>query len=153
MLISYFDSSLLLSILLNEQRAKEAFVIWKNSQIRISSILLKFETNIALRRHYEQLKNRVDNDWLEAKLLELNNFFSELFFADIDDSFENSVSVYYKNLFKCKSLDAIHLATALSARNNPNNKSICVCSFDKNMLAIAKQLGLETNSAPALSLP
>ena len=145
MLISYFDSSLLLSILLNEQRAKEASAIWKNSQIRISSILLKFETNIALRRHYEQLKNRVDSDWLEAKLLELNNFFNELFFADIDDSFENSVSVYYKNLFKCKSLDAIHLATALNARKNPNNKSIRICSFDKNMLAIAKLLGLETN--------
>ncbi|MDR3002485.1 MAG: hypothetical protein LBU89_14650 [Fibromonadaceae bacterium] len=79
MFISYFDSSLLLSILLNEQRAKEA-----------------------------------------------------------------SISRHYNRLAKCKSLDAIHLAAALDAQSNPNNKTIRICSFDKNMLVLANQLGFET---------
>jgi predicted nucleic acid-binding protein len=145
MLISYFDSSLLLSILLNEERASEASVIWKYNPIRVSSILLKFETNITLMRRYEQFKNNVSRDWLETKLLELNSFFKEIFFADINNNFEKSVSTYYRKLSKCKSLDAIHLATALDISEKYGKSEIRICSFDKNMLKVAKQLGFETN--------
>jgi len=143
-MISCFDSSLLLSILLNEPRAGEASVIWKSNDVRVSSILLKLETNIVLRRRYKQLKNEVSNDWLKEKLFELNSFFKEFFFADINDNFENSASKYYDTLSKCKSLDAIHIATVLDISEKYDKSEICVCSFDNNMLALAKQLGFNT---------
>jgi predicted nucleic acid-binding protein len=50
-------------------------------------------------------------------------------------------------LSKCKSLDAIHLATALNMSEKYGISEICVCSFDKNMLKVAKELGFETNGA------
>jgi len=33
----------------------------------------------------------------------------------------------------------------MDARNNPNNENIRICTFDKNMLRVAEELGFETN--------
>jgi len=145
MFISYFDSSLLLSILLNESRSDEALAIWKNNKIRVSSILLKFETNITLRRRSEQQKITFGDNRFKAKLLNLNIFLNDIFYKDITETFENSISGNYDILSKCKSLDAIHIATALSISEKYSRNEICICSFDKSMLALAKELGFETN--------
>ncbi len=51
----------------------------------------------------------------------------------------------YDILSKCKSLDAIHIATALSISEKYNRNEICICSFDNSMLVVAKELGFETN--------
>jgi hypothetical protein len=40
-MVSYFDSSVLLSILLDEEKQAQALSLWKNAQIKVSSILLK----------------------------------------------------------------------------------------------------------------
>jgi predicted nucleic acid-binding protein len=45
MIIAYFDSSLLLSFLLRENKAEEARDIWQRYDVKISSSLLKIETN------------------------------------------------------------------------------------------------------------
>jgi len=39
-------------------------------------------------------------------------------------------------------LDAIHIATALNIRES---NDVTICSFDNNMLKIAKEFGFETN--------
>ena len=145
--ISYFDSSLLLSILLNESRSNEALEIWKNSEIKVSSILLKFETNITLRRRNERQKIVFGDNWFKARLLNLNIFLNDIFYKDITETFENSISGDYDILSKCKSLDAIHIATALNMSERYSRSEICICSFDKNMLAVAKKLGFETNKS------
>jgi len=136
MLISYFDSSLLLSILLNEARSEEALAIWQNNSVRVSSILFKFEMNISLRR-------RIKNERLETRLQKLNKFLSDIFYKDITENLENSISRNYDILSKCKSLDAIHIATALDISEKYGRSEICICSFDKNMLKIAKELGFQ----------
>jgi len=70
---------------------------------------------------------------------------NDIFYKDITENFENSASKSYDILYKCKSLDAIHIATALDISEKYSRSEICICSFDKNMLKVAKKLGFETN--------
>ena len=147
MTLYYFDSSLILSILFNETRAEEALNIWRNCPIRVSSVLLKFETNISIRRRYKSQKNKISDDWLENKLAGLNKFLKDVFFTAIDENLENSISGYYEELSECKSLDAIHLAAALKISAKYNRNQIRICSFDNNMRDLALRLGFEINDS------
>jgi len=145
MLISYFDSSLLLSILLNETRSEEALTIWQNNRIRVSSVLLKFEMNISLRRRIKHKKSIFSDEQVKARLQNLDKFLSDIFYKDITEDFEISASRNYDILSKCKTLDAIHLATAIDISQKYGKNEICICSFDNNMLSVAKELGFGIN--------
>jgi predicted nucleic acid-binding protein len=145
MTINYFDSSLLLTILMNEPQSEEAWAIWQSNKARVSSILLKFEANIVLRRNYRNRMNKVNNAWLTSRLQNLNNFLSDIFCVDVTEALENSTYSNYDMLSKCKSLDAIHIATALDISEKYGRSEVCICSFDKNMLKTAKEFGFETN--------
>jgi len=91
------------------------------------------------------MKNKVGYNWLKGRLLDLKKYLEDVFCIDINEKFENSVSSDYDILSKCKSLDAIHLATALNISEKYRRNEICICSFDNNMLKVAKELGFETN--------
>ncbi|MCL2282865.1 MAG: hypothetical protein FWC26_06065 [Fibromonadales bacterium] len=82
---------------------------------------------------------------MATRLQYLDKFLSDVFYRDISEDFEHSVRSNYDILSKCKSLDAIHIATALDIGKKHSKSKICICSFDKNMLTIAKELGFETN--------
>jgi len=129
---------------MNEPKTQEALSIWRNSKVRVSSILLKFEANIVLRRNYRNIRNKIGNNWLEGRLLDLKKYLEDVFCIDVNEKLENSVSDY-DTLSKCKSLDAIHLATALDISKKFHRSEIHICSFDKNMLKIAKEFGFETS--------
>jgi hypothetical protein len=90
-MLSYFDSSILLSILLNEQRQDEAYLLWKNSEVKVSSILLKIETIVTLRRIYEQNKSKLNENWLERKTKELKEYLNEISYLIIDDKIESAI--------------------------------------------------------------
>jgi len=143
-MINYFDSSLLLAILFEENKQDEALGIWKSNPVRVSSILLDIETNIALNRYYKRFERKLNSAWLNKKKLELKNLLDDVFFNDITANLAQFMKLNNK-LAKCKSLDAIHIATALNISNNPYKEPICICSFDQNMLKVAKELGFETN--------
>ena len=81
---------------------------------------------------------------MSEKTDELDEMLKNINYKSIDKSIEQ-VIVKNKILASCKSLDAIHLATALYFRENAKGQHIVLCSFDKNMLKIAKELGFETN--------
>jgi predicted nucleic acid-binding protein len=140
-MINYFDSSFLLAILFEENKQNEALRIWKGNPIRVSSVLLDIETNISLKRYHKQLKHKLGENWLDKKKLELKNFLDNVFFNEVTGNFAKSMRGNDK-LAHCKSLDAIHIATALNIREN---NDVTICSYDKNMLKIAKELGFETS--------
>jgi len=75
---------------------------------------------------------------------ELDGMLKHINYKSIDKSIEQ-VIIQNKKLASCKSLDAIHLATALYFRENVKGQDIILCSFDRNMLKVAKELGFETN--------
>jgi len=143
-MLSYFDSSLLLAILFDESRFDEAFDIWKASEARVSSVLLKIETFISLQRHYKQNEKRLGETWLHKKEKTLYSLLGDVFYKDITVPFADKIMLN-RSLAACKSLDAIHVATALSFNENSRREPIRICSFDNNMLKIAKELGFETN--------
>jgi predicted nucleic acid-binding protein len=142
-MLSYFDSSILLSILLNEQRQDEAYLLWKNSETKVSSILLKIETIVALRRIYEQNKSKLDENWLEKKTKELQEYLNEINYLIIDDRIEDAV-YSRKELSNCKTLDAIHVATALQYREI-SEENINLYTFDIPMSNLAKYFKFQIN--------
>ena len=112
---AYFDSSLILSIILNEPRHDEAYALWILSKRRVSSLLLKIETIISLRRTYVRNISKLDESWLDTKLAVLKKYLSEIEYMPIDETFETAVSSN-EELAGCRTLDAIHIATALEYR-------------------------------------
>ena len=143
MMPSYFDSSVLLTILLDEDRQKEAHGLWQD-KIRFSSILLKIEAIIALRRTYELNKNKLENDWLKKKTVILEEYLNEVNYMLVNDQIEREIYLR-RELSQCRSLDAIHIATALQFREINDNEAINLFTFDKTMSNLAKNYGFITN--------
>jgi len=103
----------------------------------------KIETNISLQRYYKANAHYFDGTWLNKKEKILNDLLDDVFYKSIEEPFGNSIAKN-KKLAGCKSLDAIHIATALYFRETAREQNIIFCSFDKNMLKIAKEFGFET---------
>jgi predicted nucleic acid-binding protein len=143
-MIAYFDSSVLLTILLNQERYGEAHSLWNNADFCLSSFLLRIETSISLCRTHKISSHKHDDSWLAEKIDELNEMLKNIHCKSIDKSIEQII-IKNKKLAGCKSLDAIHLATALYFKENAKEQNIILCSFDKNMLKVAKEFGFETN--------
>jgi len=143
-MIAYFDSSVLLTILLNQERYSEACSLWDNTNFYLSSFLLRIETNISLCRTYKIYNHKQGESWLAEKTGELGEMLKDINYKSIDKSIEQII-IKNKRLAGCRSLDAIHIATALYFRENAKGQDIILCSFDKNMLKVAKEFGFETN--------
>ena len=107
-MIGYFDSSVILAILFNEEKQEEALKYWNDTDTKISSILLKIETIISLRRVHNNNRQKLDNTWLLEKIKELNEYLNEINYRIIDEELEIFISTN-GNLAKCRSLDAIHI--------------------------------------------
>jgi predicted nucleic acid-binding protein len=142
-MLSYFDSSLLLSILLNEQRQEEAYLLWRNSGIKVSSILLRIETMVTLRRIYEQNKSRFDDNWLGRKTKELEEYLNEINYLIVDDRIEKIIHSK-KELSKCRTLDAIHISTALEYKEIVD-ENINLYTYDISMNNLAEIFEFRTN--------
>ena len=143
MTLSYFDSSVLLAIMLDEEKQEEAYRFWQES-IRVSSILLKIETVIVLRRNYENHKHNLGNDWLTKKMKILEEYLNEVNFMVVNQKIEQKVFLM-KELAQCRTLDAIHIATALQFREINNNEETNLYTFDKAMHNLANSYRFKTN--------
>jgi len=89
---SYFDSSLLLAILFDEKLFDDAWNIWNSSEARVSSIILKIETNISLQRYYKTNARHFDGIWLNKKEKILNDLLDDIFYKPIEEPFGNSIA-------------------------------------------------------------
>ena len=138
----YFDSSFLLSILMHDENYIEAKNTWDGSGNRFSSILLKIETLTVLRRTYNHNKSKLPENWIELKETEYQNLIEEISIRIIDQEIYNTIELK-KQLSKCRSLDAIHIATALEFETleTPENR-FTLCTYDKNMHSVAKEIGM-----------
>ncbi|GHT94518.1 hypothetical protein FACS1894141_1330 [Spirochaetia bacterium] len=144
MILSYFDSSVLLAILLDEDRKSEAYNYWSNSLLRISSILLRIETIITLRRTFEHNKKNRADDWLQEKIKIADEFLNEVHYRIISEKLEREIYLK-KELAKCRTLDAIHIATALQFREINNEDPFYFYTFDQTMHDLAEHFRFKTN--------
>ncbi len=136
---SYIDSSFLLSIILEENLSSRTINVWQNEDIRVSSVLLRAECIITLRRVHFNYKNKLPETWLKEKEIEMKNLLQEVTLRIFDKSILDIIEI--KNeLSNCRTFDAIHLATAIDFKDNFGDK-LNICSFDKNMRHISKKVG------------
>ena len=138
----YFDSSFLLSILMHDENYTEAKSTWDSSDYRFSSILLKIETLTVLRRTYNHNKSKLPENWIEEKENEYQNLIEEISIRIIDQEIYNTIELK-KQLSKCRSLDAIHIATALEFETlETSENKFTLCTYDKNMHSVAREIGM-----------
>jgi predicted nucleic acid-binding protein len=139
---AYFDSSVLLSLLLDESRKDEAYELWLNAEIKLSSLLLKIETTITLRRTY--IFNNMSEAWFNEKSAVLTHFLESFAYNFIDTSIMDIVSTH-PDLALCRSLDAIHVASALEWRNQLGEEdTLTVYTFDNRMRSLAQFYHFDT---------
>ncbi|MEI6385439.1 MAG: type II toxin-antitoxin system VapC family toxin [Spirochaetota bacterium] len=143
-MIGYFDSSVLLSILLDEATKAEADSWWAGSEVRVSSILLKIETITILRRTWDRYRERLDSQWLLRKTRELEEFLSEVNLRIVDEEIERIIFLR-KDLSRCRSLDAIHMATAMEWARILPDEDVLLYTYDKNLNALARLMKMATN--------
>jgi predicted nucleic acid-binding protein len=134
---------MVLAILFEEAKKKEAYEYWQNSSIRVISILLRIETVVSVRRTYEYYKNKLGDNWLIEKLKILDEYLNEVNYRIIGTKIEREIYLK-KELSKCRSLDAIHIATALKFREM-SNIDIVLYTFDKTMHELAEHYRFKTN--------
>lgn len=139
--LAYFDTSILLSILFKEEKSKIAADLWDRHPDRVSSILLDAECWTGMRRHFKHSKVKAPSSWLKerATFLEaaLTGVSRKLVDAEVLVSLKE-----HDELTECRTLDAIHLATALFFRRK-TDEGIVVISFDERMRQTAKKLKLD----------
>ena len=137
----YYDSSLILSLILEERSGIDYEEVWERFETRLSSNLMRFECIAGLRRAAVIQGVGADDAWVGERLSILEEYFENLNFKLIDDSIE-MVLRDNAELADCRCLDAVHLATALYFRAAVH-REIFVCSLDHRMRDVAERVGLQ----------
>lgn len=140
----YVDSSVLISILKNDAQAPQAEAIWSQQTSPVSSVLLEAECVTVLRRTYPQFKKEFPENWLKIKEEGLALRLAEVELKMVDEEVMDIIRTE-RRLAPCRSLDAIHVATALLFQQaSPNDFTFF--TFDERQAAVAKAVGLKFQS-------
>ena len=139
MLWVYCDSSVLLSILLKESRTVLASSWWEENVNRVSSVLLEAESLINVRRHAARHIRDPLESWLQERTGFLTRHLSDITLKPVDESVLRILH-REKTLADCRTLDAVHLATALYFREK-SGEEIAFATFDARLRETASRLG------------
>jgi predicted nucleic acid-binding protein len=144
-MIQYFETSIILSLILEDEFHAKASKIWNQKNDVFCSILTAVEARIVLRRFYKSNKSKLTSNWLSKNEKKLNEILSECSLVKIDESILSIVEIK-KEISDCRSLDAIHIATAIFLKDKFNDSSFQFYSFDNRVKEVAKKLGLKPHS-------
>lgn len=138
MTLAYLDSSVLLSLIFADASSEQAKVLFKTYRW-VSSRLLIFEcTNVLIR---ESLNQKNGDILLKKSLKFLEKLTSQINIIPIGSEVLNKI-LSDKRISKGRTLDAIHLASALYVQDNCEDR-LRIASFDKRLLDLSRELGLE----------
>ena len=118
---AYFDSSVLLAVLLNESRSEVCEPIWNAQKIRVSSILLGAECWTGVRRHFLRVGIGIQAKWKEERIAFLEKALDQVELKSVDSEI---MDILKKNpkLADCRTLDAVHLASAIYFREQADGE-------------------------------
>ena len=134
---AYFDSSVLLSVLLNESRSEVCAPIWDEQKIRVSSILLGAECWTGVRRHFLRMGIGIQAKWKEERIAFLEKALDKVELKSVDPEIVNILKKNPK-LADCRTLDALHLATALFFREQADGDLLFV-TLDPELREFARK--------------
>ena len=144
-MFSYIDSSLILSILFEETSEKLSAELWKKRKNKFTSSLTQAEIYNNLYRAHKKIHSKHRDLWFNDRKEIAKILLSEIDQKKLDDSiFEIIKSNEILN--DCKTLDSLHLATALSFKFNID-ESVEILSYDRNMNNVARKLGFSIGVA------
>lgn len=141
MQVAYFDSSALLSILLQEAKAEASAALWSRFNRRVSSILLNAECWIGMRRHFARIQMEPQAAWLEERSDFLSAALTSVHILPVDERILGILKGRAE-LAECRTMDALHLATALHFSEG-SDAGLVLVSLDERMRQTAKKLKLE----------
>ena len=138
-MVRYFDSSIMLAGILDQEPQGLIASLWDPSEIRLSSMLSKIECMIGVRRAGILQKLAPDGPWCMERIRLLDAYLEELECKRIDDDI---LDIIRKNAFlaNCRSLDAIHVATALYFKPY-QDEHIQIVTLDSRMRETAGKAG------------
>ena len=138
--IAYIDTSFLLSLLFEDSNYEKSVDLWNQIEYYVSSILIDIESRINVYKYF--IIHLRDEQSHKDKLNELHDLLESINRKNVDDE----ILLEIKNIEKLKhlkSLDSIHLATA-NIFNKLVKERISICTYDKNLIKISKELGMLT---------
>lgn len=141
-MIAYIDSSVLLSIVLDQHPQLEE---WNDLHGGVSSALLRVECSRVLDRLWRE--GRLDEDDVAAKLGETAAILERLEKLPINDEVLARASVPLPTVVR--TLDAIHLATAIAYRRRQpaDERPILFATHDKQLAKAAAAMHFEVIGA------
>lgn len=137
----FYDSSILLSAVLEERKQIDHSAYWDTVDTRLASELLRIECVIAIRRAAIMQNLDPADEWASRRVEELANYFKSLTFKTIDDAIIGIIRDT-PSLARCRTLDAIHLATAMYFQPHLD-EPLFVCSFDRRLREAAVYQGCQ----------
>ena len=117
-MLCYYDSSILLAAMPEQGPLDRSVSLWEPTQIRLSPVLSKIESMIGVRRAGMLQKLPPDGPWCTERIRLLDSYLDELECKRIDDDIHDMIRKT-PSLANCRSLDAIHVATALALPTAP----------------------------------
>lgn len=141
MAVAYFDSSVLLSILLQETAWKASGILWEEYPKRVSSLLLNAECWTGIRRHFLRIGQLPPAGWMAERGAFLDSKLEEVTIKPMDMQTIARLKAD-PGLAECRTLDALHLATALECRER-TGEDLVVITLDRRMRETAIKAGLK----------
>ena len=140
-MVYYIETSIILSIILGDHFHDKAIKIWNTPSEKVSSILTLIEATIVLRRIYKNQKKSLPSQWLSKHEKQLKELISECNLMKIDESIQSIVELK-KEIADCRSLDGIHVATAIFLKDTMHSSNFAFYSFDNRVNEVAGKFGL-----------
>jgi predicted nucleic acid-binding protein len=135
----YFDASVALEVVLGQPRAQQAAAAWAAADRRISSVLFEAECRTAVRRAARSGGSRQGLALQKRRDEALEDWFTRLEFHAVDRAVMERLAAEPR-LGACRTLDALHLATAIELRA-ASGAELAICTLDADMVAVARELG------------
>jgi len=127
-------------MLLADSHAAKALKQWELAELRLGSKLLLFECQVVIHRCVARMHTEVSTEWSKNAQEWLSRITKSLILHEIDDRVRITIEKTPK-LGACRTLDAIHLGTALIFQSE--GATLEVSSFDARLNEAATNLELQ----------
>ncbi len=144
-MVCYYDSSIILAGILEQSPQGTLDSLWDEASVRLSSYLLQIECLIGLRMAGALLRHDPGSAWIKERTEVLRDYLLGVSCKFVDEDIEAIVRET-PALSDCRTLDAVHLATALYLKPH-QEEPITVVTLDKRTRSLARRLGFAV--APA----
>ncbi|MBM9589700.1 PIN domain-containing protein [Leptospira sp. 201903075] len=139
----YIDTSFLLNIVYSEFGFEKNLEKLNKSNNLFSSILIEIEAYRSLNYTFSRNKKNLDNIWYQDTHNFIEKIISSINLKNLDSEIKNEFKKQ-KNISELKSLDAIHLSTAIYVKKLIS-EDLIFCTLDEKLKEVALKNNFKVN--------